>query len=144
MRAAVLPPILALALGVLSACSEPQPKNTSFLVSPASSEFYKYGPAQAFGADFALKRGDRVTMLRREFGFSQVRMEDGTTGYMATEDLKPAPTPPPVARTRSSSGARHVASRGSNVKPTPGDPLFDVTDIPLPLPNEPEKKPSKQ
>src|SRR5262249_37243695 len=99
--------------------------------------------AQAFGPDFALKHGDRVTMVRREFGFSQVRMEDGTTGYMPTQDLKPAPAPPPVARSRGSA-ARHVASRSSNVKPTPGDPLFDVTDIPLPLPSEPEKKPSKQ
>jgi hypothetical protein len=144
MRAAILPPILGLALGVFGACTVPQSKTTSYLVSPATSEFYKYGPAQAFGADFALKRGDRVTMLRREFGFSQVRMEDGTTGYMATEDLKPAPTPPPLARSRGGS-PRHVASRGSNVKPTPGDPLFDVTDIPLPLPAQPEKpKPSKQ
>jgi hypothetical protein len=33
--------------------------------------------------------------------------------------------------------------RSSNVKPTPGDPLFDVTDIPLPLPSDPEK-PSKK
>src|SRR4051812_29569328 len=104
------PALLALALYALGGCNQPQPKTTSYLVAPKTAEFYKYGPAQAFGADFALQRGARVTMVRRDFGFSQVRLEDGTIGYVATEDLKPAPTPPPTPRQRNPS---RVATRSS-------------------------------
>lgn len=105
------------------------------MISAKSSEFYKYGPAQAFGPDSALPRGQRVTLLKREFGYSQIQLADGTTGYVPTEDLKAAPPPPMPARARGSgtTGARRVAKRSSNVQPVPEDPLFDINDIPLPM-----------
>jgi hypothetical protein len=147
MRAAILPRpawLLPGALCLLWGCAEGDQNTKHYLVAPATSEFYKYGPAQAFGADFVVHRGDRITMLHRDLGYSQVQLADGTTGYMPTEDLKPAPAPatPPRIRGRD----RRVtagAPRSSNVKPVPGDPLFDVTDIPLPLPQEPEKPAKK-
>lgn len=129
------------AFAALAGCAAPGPvpKTDSFLINRAGSEFYKYGPAQTFGPDSALKKGEHVTMVRRDFGFSQIRLDDGTLGYVATEDLKAAPPPPAPPRPRTP--PRRGSTRSSHVRPTPGDPLFDVTDIPLPLPTGAEKKP---
>lgn len=52
--------------------------------------FYRYGPAQTNGADFMLLKDARVTVLSRRWGYSQITMADGQTGYVATEDLNPA------------------------------------------------------
>ena len=39
------------------------PPSNQVLVSVPNAPFYKYGPAQAFGADFELTQGQKVTML---------------------------------------------------------------------------------
>ena len=55
-----------IAASLLAACShEVAPPGSRFLVSAQSSQFYKYGPAQSFGADFVLPKGQRVIMLQR-------------------------------------------------------------------------------
>jgi hypothetical protein len=122
-------------------CHQADPKTDHYLVKSAKSEFYKYGPAQANGADMAIERGTAVTMVRRDFGFSQIRLADGHIGYVATDDLKPPPAPPPPPRPRGSS-PRRVASKSSNVAPVRGDPLFDINDVPAVFPADPEAKPS--
>ncbi len=141
-------------LCLLTGCasSGPVPPTDKYLVSVQSAQFYKYGPAQAFGADFNLTQGQKVTMLERQFGYSRVMLEDGeTSGYMATEDLKPAPPEPPPkpapARKISSGSGRMYSGKPkrSNVQPTPIDPLFDVNDVPLPLPDdEPVSEPTNE
>ena len=108
-------------------------KSTSYMISSPQAEFFKYGPAQAFGPDLALKRGDKVTLVQKQFGYSRILLADGTSGFVATEDLAPAPPPAPMPRTALASvggrsGPRHPAS---NVRPT-ADPLFDMSDTPLP------------
>ncbi len=121
------------------------PKTGSFLVSSQQAEFYKFGPAQSFGADFVLKKGDRVTMLDRQSGFSRVLTDNGVAGYVANEDIAPAP-PQPIARNaaapRSNAPVFRLppgrATRGQ-VQDIPGDSLFNVNDVPLPLPDEPPK-----
>jgi hypothetical protein len=132
-------------LCLLTGCAtsnEPMPPSNKYMVSVKSAQFYKSGPAQAFGADMTLTQGQKVTMVNREFGYSKVVLEDGTSGYMATEELKPAPPEPPPPKPLpeikpQSSGATGWFSSGkpkrSNVQPTPTDPLFDVNDVPLPL-----------
>lgn len=122
----------------------PMPPTDKFLVAVNSAQFYKYGPAQAFGADFTLPAGQKVTMLDRQFGYSRVMLEDGTSGYVATDDLKPAPPEPPPKPVRKSTGTGSRSSgkpKRSNVQPVPTDPLFDINDVPLPLPDEPEPMP---
>ena len=121
----------------------PQVPTTRYVVANGSgAQFYKYGPAQAFGPDSVLPRGYRLTMVDRAFGYSRVALADGMNGYVSTEDVAPAPpdpvppkaTPPPKVRTgRGSSGSR----RGSSppVVPIPSDPLFDINDVPLPMPD---------
>ncbi len=65
-----------------------------YVVKVESTPFYKYGPQQPGGPDLQLVRGRYVTMIKRGFGFSQVRIDEGTDGYMATDEIEPAPEGP--------------------------------------------------
>ncbi len=118
-----------------------------------AAQFFKYGPAQAFGPDFNLSEGQRVKMLQREFGFSRVLLANGQSGYIATEDLKPAPpepTPrltaspalfPAPARSMSiaAAGQKKRSSGATRSQPLP-EPKLDLSDVPSPpLPTDPEK-----
>jgi len=140
-----LPILLAagLACGSVAGCATTKGggSGSAYQISSPKSEFYKYGPAQAFGPDMSLDRGQRVTMLQRQYGFSHVMLPDGTGGYVPTEDLAPAPPPPPTPKPvlLASVGAnRRVTRKTSNVQAS-GDPLFDINDVPSPpLPKDPE------
>lgn len=123
------------------------PPGTICEISGTHAPFYKYGPAQSFGADEVLPQGTRVTLIERGFGFSRVMRENGVTGYISTEDFTPLPpektkpgaTAATGSKRRGSGGAQRVFDgpvRRSNVEPTPGDPLFDVNDVPLPVKDE--------
>ena len=124
------------------------PKGGYFLVSSPLAEFYKYGPAQSFGPDFTLKKGDKVLMLERSWGFCRVMTDGGISGFISSDDIVPAPAEPVAAKkpsggggTSSGGGGRMFsgAQRRSNVEAVPNDPLFNVNDVPLPLPDEPAK-----
>ncbi len=87
--------VMMLSLAAFTACeTNSVPSGSKYVVSAHKASFYKFGPAQSFGADFVLNEGARVTMLEHSFGFSRVMTEDGTAGFVATEDLKPAPPGP--------------------------------------------------
>ena len=135
---------------LLSGCShELAPPGSRFQVSTQNAQFFKYGPAQSFGADFVLPKGQRVIMLERSFGFSRVMTDDGITGWVASEDISPAPPEPKrtVASTgrRGNSGPERMYSgprKNSKVDAVPGDPLFDMSDLPPPMTDEaPAPKP---
>jgi len=127
------------------------------MVGVKKSPFYKYGPAQAFGPDFALPQGQRLTLIDQSFGFSRVMTDDGISGFMPTEDLVPAtPEPAPAAaprmasrRGKSGSGGGDGFYTGPVRKSRPieriedAPPLFDVFDVPLPSDPEPAGKPSE-
>ena len=140
---------LALAAG-LGGCANKAaiPPGTMCQITGGHAPFYKYGPAQSFGADEVLPQGTKVTLIERGFGFSRVMRDTGVTGYVSTDDYIPLP---PEPKPKVSAG-RSVASTGrganrvydgpvrhSNVKSTPGDPLFDINDVPLPVKDEPPK-----
>jgi hypothetical protein len=103
-----------------------------YIVKVPRTLFYTYGPAQATGPDFALFKGQRLTMLSYEFGYSHVAIQGtGQTGYVPTEDLAPAPP-----------------SAGASPGPSPAvhrhrwTPLPNAAQQPLvPLPEFPESKP---
>ena len=89
---------VALALAVafaFSACgtSRPAKGDTYYAVSARMAQVYRFGPAQPTGADALLKQGQRVIMLRQEFGYSRVMTDDGMTGYIANDLIAPAPPP---------------------------------------------------
>jgi hypothetical protein len=139
---------------VMGACETAPvlPPGTQCEITGTHTAFYKYGPAQSFGADEVIPHGTLVTLLERGFGFSRVMRPNGMTGYVATEELQPlAPeqpkkAPPRVASNRKADRDSHRTFDGpikrSNVKPTPEDPLFDINDVPLPT-KEPPKPAAK-
>jgi hypothetical protein len=102
------------------------------------AQFFRLGPQQAGGADLSLRTGERVMLQRKEFGYSRVQLEDGQIGYMANEDLQPAPPEP-----RRKFGLREKPGRSGDVF-TPrrtqrgsasSDEDFIDADIALPDPN---------
>ncbi len=112
----------------------------TYIVKAQQSLFYLYGPAQVSGPDFALSKGQQVTMLERQYGFSHISVQPtGVTGYVSTDDL--APAPPPAAQPSPAPGAgrhrRHPAwyrpqapAQGSQI------PLPEFPDT-LPPPDAP-------
>ncbi|MEI8294634.1 MAG: hypothetical protein WCG66_11755 [bacterium] len=81
--------------------------------------FYTLGPGQERGPDLSLQRGDRVRVLRREFGFSFVSIRDGRSGYVANEEIAPAPQSVQVA-----SRSRKHSPRKHSPRTAPRDPSF--------------------
>lgn len=68
------------------------------VVSVDRTPFFHNGPAQGSGPDLSLIKGDAVEVLRKEIGYSFVRIEDGQNGYVANEALAPvAPAQTPVS-----------------------------------------------
>ncbi|MEX1117515.1 MAG: hypothetical protein WEB60_01855 [Terrimicrobiaceae bacterium] len=94
------------------------------------ASLYKLGPMQGRGPDATLRVGDRVKLIRKEMGYSFVLLEDSRTGYMANEDIVPAPPRPPQPAASASTGpAESTGRRG------PSSPRYSgqqVNDIPLP------------
>ena len=140
----------AIALAVtsaLSACgtSRPAKGDTYYAVSAKMAQVYRFGPAQPTGADALLKQGQRMIMLRQEFGYSRVMTDDGMTGYVANDLITPAP-PPEKPRTSAgslawanlpplpSSGTSIPGVSSANRAILQSAPLFGGEDLP-PLPD---------
>ena len=116
--------------GCESAGQKGLPPAGRYVVSAAKTLFYHYGPAQASGPDLQLSKGQRVTVVKREFGYSRVVLDDGQSGYVATEDIAPAPpeaAPSPTPKSR-------------RERPEPMSPRLPRGDFdkPLPLPETPK------
>ena len=58
-----------------------------FKVTAVRTPFYHFGPQQPGGPNQSLDYGSSLTLLKRGFGYSQVRLKDQQTGYVATEDI---------------------------------------------------------
>jgi hypothetical protein len=119
------------------------PPGSRYIVTASRAQFYKYGPAQTFGPDFALGKGQKVTMVQHSFGYSRVTTDDGVTGYVSSDEVAPAPPEPKPPSTPVPAPHASVFSgrpKQSNVRGTPGSPLFDVNDVPMPLPSDPPRK----
>ena len=135
---------VGLALALLSGCAKDlAPPGSRFLVSTNNAQFYKYGPAQNFGADFVLPKGQKVIMLERLLGYSKVMTEDGVSGWVASEEISlapPEPKRPTAVAGRRGGGPDRMYSgprKSSRVEAVPGDPLFDMSDLPPPMTEEP-------
>jgi len=135
--------VVAAALGGLIGCQTPQSGSNAgaegnrYVVSSERTAFYERGPAQDYGPDFNLSRGQEVELVQRSYGFSRVKTDIGKVGYVATEDLAPAPprpdpTPEPASYSSSSSSS----------EPGPMAPVLDYEDVVTDLPSpEDEPKP---
>ena len=86
----------------LSGCSSIDYKEGEYprmLVSEDHTPLFQNGPAQGNGPDLFLSKGDEVSVMRREFGYSVVRTSDGGKGYVDNESLVKAP-PEPISPTQ--------------------------------------------
>jgi len=139
--------VLVGAFALLGGCAAKQVKvGSRYVITAPKSAFYKYGPAQSFGPDTTLPGGSFVTMLESTWGFCHVMTEAGLAGYVSSDDLKPAPAPAgapaPKPGTKLATNPRAAPSpqffsgrpKKNTYLPTPGGLLFDVNDVPLPLP----------
>lgn len=112
-----------------------------YIVTADETSFFKYGPAQAGGADLKLKKGETVVMLDRHYGFSRVALgEGGEAGYVPTEDINPLPNEPVLATAstaRKKSGGGSTGGRGVDRVPDfaqPNDAALPSTQTPSDTP----------
>jgi hypothetical protein len=99
------------------------------------ASFYRFGPAQPRGADAALPVDTRVKLLRKEMGYSLVMLPDSRTGYVANEDLVPAPPGAPSAEVAETGSPTPSRSGRSSSRQRYSGP--QVNDSPLPEPAPP-------
>lgn len=77
--------------------------------------FYRIGPQQSGGPDASLPADTRVKLLKKEFGFALVKLEDGRTGYVPAETLAVAPPSPPPPKEPNVAGTRNRPYTGPTV-----------------------------
>jgi hypothetical protein len=106
-----------------------------FAVTAEKTPFYRYGPLQARGPDRELPRDTLLTVIRRSFGFSTVRLADGQQGFVASDDIARAPQRLIVQMDT------EEPDRSSELPPPPPvklpvadpSPEFEPTPLPQPL-----------
>lgn len=139
--------LAALAAAAFSGCSSVQ-KITSaetngklYAVAADETPFYRYGPQQGNGPDEKLPKDTLMTLIRPSFGYCKVQLVAGAKeGYVASEDIKPAPptlvaaltAPPPSAV--SSSGAENIDIGSSEPPPPETLPAPDLPPASADLP----------
>jgi hypothetical protein len=65
------------------------PGEPLYKVAVEATPFFRYGPQQPTGPDLSLKRDTRLALIKRSFGYSQVRTPENQTGYVATDEIVP-------------------------------------------------------
>ncbi|HEY0368930.1 MAG TPA: hypothetical protein VGC85_04990 [Chthoniobacterales bacterium] len=141
----------AMLLGVaasFSACStvakitQADAKNGKlFAVSNDGAAFYRYGPQQGNGPDEKLPKDTLLTLIRPSFGYCKVQLVSGAKeGYVASEDIKPAPptlvaalTKPPPSPVSTSAPENFDVQ---NAQPPPPETL-PAPDLPPPTDTPP-------
>jgi hypothetical protein len=132
------PLVLLLCAALLAGCAGPSGPGVhagdQYVVNSPHTLFYSFGPSQSTGPDFALDRGQRLTMLSYSFGYCHIAVQgSGQTGYVATDDIILAPPIPKPSPAPSSS--RHRRTGADSRPPTPEE------EGRIPLPDFPESKP---
>src|SRR4029077_8400130 len=83
---------------VLAGCAESNPNQATaanggkfYAVITDSAPFYRYGPQQGNGPDMKLQKDRLMTLIRPSFGYCKVKLTTGEQGYVASDDIGPAP-----------------------------------------------------
>ncbi len=66
-------------------------KGKIFAVSVEQTSFFRYGPQQGNGPDQTLPKDTLMTLIRPSFGYCKVHLMAGAEGFVASEDIRPAP-----------------------------------------------------
>lgn len=106
-----------------------------FAVAADETAFYRYGPQQGNGPDEKLPKDTLMTLIRPSFGYCKVQLVSGAKeGYVASEDIKPAPPTLVAALTAPPPSAVSAASENFDVgssEPPPPETL-PAPDLPPP------------
>lgn len=63
-----------------------------FAVTADKTSFFRYGPQQGNGPDESLPKDSLMTLIRPSFGYCKVHLlPSAQEGYVASEDIQPAP-----------------------------------------------------
>ena len=141
--AIILPLVMTIML-FNTACSTSTPPLSSangpvrYHVIVEETPFFKFGPAQAGGADFKMRKGREVIMIERHYGYSRVQTEDGESGYTATDDIAPSPNQPSPDATPVKKSGGGGYSRGGGRTPNFEQP----NDAALPSAQQPNDAPA--
>ena len=143
MKLQCLLPLAAVALLAAGCASSAKPKALSgttdvwYAVAANQTPFYRYGPQQGNGPDAQLPRDSIMKMIRPSFGYVKVQLQDGASGYVASEDIRPAaatlvaeklaPAPAPAP-------APSFAGQGEQFGLDSSDPRLIAPPEPLPEP----------
>ncbi len=126
--------ILSGALFLLAGCMTMQsysPEEAPEMwVTKDFAPFYSGGPQQMQGPDATLRLEHRMKMLRKEFGYTYVQLEDGRLGFVPNEFIAPAtprPSPTPIPRESNRSSSTSSRDTGNNDYDGPG---FDEISLP--------------
>lgn len=117
-----------------------------FAVTSESAPFFRHGPQPGRDPDLKLAKDTLVKLIRPSFGFSKVQLvASGEQGYVASDDIKPAPstliaaaTPAPMdsvlrpPTNRPAGEQFNLNSRDPRLVPPPED--LPNSDAPLPAP----------
>ena len=108
--------------------------NSWYSVAASQTPFYRHGPQQGNGPDMQLPHDSIMKVIRPSFGYVKVQLPDGENGYVANEDIRPAPAtlvaeklappeppPPPI-----------VADQGEEFQLNSDDPRLIAPAEPLP------------
>jgi len=98
------------------------------VVNTDYAQFFRLGPQQAGGADLSLRTNENVMLLRKEFGYSRVQLEDNQVGYIANDDIQPAPEPPPEAKKKHTTSGKKRG--GSAAEQKYEDDFYDNAPLP--------------
>ena len=142
-------PLVSLLVAVIMlccGCAESNParpvaaNGEKFFAVANPTPFYRYGPQQGSGPDKTLPKDTLVTLIRSSFGFAKVKITNGEQGYVARDDIGPAP-PALIAAAITPSGSSGVHSRAVSaepqfIPPPEVNPEFEPTPIPSPSDSE--------
>lgn len=141
---------LAAACGLAAGCaSSSKPKASSgasdrwYAVAANQTPFYRYGPQQGNGPDMQLPHDSIMRVIRPSFGYVKVKLQDGESGYVASEDIRPAaPTlvaeklappaelVPPAVASQGEEGAQFRLDSDDPRLIAPPEPLPEVSPTP--------------
>ena len=111
-----------------------------YAVAANQTPFYRYGPQQGNGPDMQLPHDSIMKVIRPSFGYVKVKLQDGESGYVASEDIRPAPAtlvaeklappPEPASPIIASQGEQFGLNSDDPRLIPPPEPLPDMSPVP--------------
>lgn len=130
--------LAAASLLALVSCSTSQTympdQAPEMVITKDFAPFYRTGPQQINGPDASLRIDSYLKLLKKEFGFSYVQLEDGRTGFIPSDTYAPAPQRPTYSEIEKKPKTKSKPYTGPAVDDIPLPDLQALPDdIPTPI-----------